>query len=102
MHLINSHIPAPRRFNNPFYYEPHPLCLLAVEEVKKLLPKHPKEGKMFGVLVVRNAENEIGYLAAYSGQIVDTEYRYLDYHEFVPAVYDYLQPDGYFKTGDSV
>ena len=101
MHLTNSHIPAPRRFNNPFYYEPHPLCLLAVEEVKKLLPKHPKEGKMFGVLVVRNAENEIGYLAAYSGQIVDTEYRYLDDHEFVPAVYDYLQPDGYFKTNET-
>ena len=101
MHLTNSHIPAPRRFNNPFYYEPHPLCLLAVEEVKKLLPQNPKEGKMFGVLVVRNAENEIGYLAAYSGQIVDTEYRYLDDHEFVPAVYDYLQPDGYFKTNEA-
>ena len=101
MHLINSHIPAPERFNNPFYYEPHPLCLLAVEEIKKLLPQNPKEGKMFGVLIVRNAENEIGYLAAYSGQIVDTEYRYLDDHEFVPAVYDYLQPDGYFKTNEA-
>ena len=82
--------------NNPFDYEPHPLCQLAV---KKLLPLIPPsdEGKMFGVLVVENEKEELGYLAAYSGQINGME----DDENFVPAIFDYLQPDGYFKVHEA-
>ena len=43
--------------------------------------------------VERNGE--IGYLQAYSGQIAD------EGEDFVPAVFDYLQPDGYFKTHEA-
>jgi tRNA pseudouridine32 synthase/23S rRNA pseudouridine746 synthase len=40
------------------------------------------EGKMFGVLVVKNAEQELGYLSAYSGQIMSLSTDNL----FVPPV----------------
>ena len=49
---------APGRFNNPFGYEPHPLCQLAAREVVEMVGEHSewheelKQGKMFGVLVV--------------------------------------------------
>ena len=51
-------VEIPRRFNNPFYYSPHPLCLTAVDEVRSLLASdvallaEARKGKMFGVLVV--------------------------------------------------
>ena len=29
----------PRRFNNPFYYSPHHLCLMAAEEVREMISR---------------------------------------------------------------
>ena len=53
---------------------------------------------MFGVLVVADeSTGAIGYLAAYSGQIGGRS----DQEGFVPAVFDYLQPDGYFKQHET-
>jgi tRNA pseudouridine32 synthase/23S rRNA pseudouridine746 synthase len=53
IHPLISDIPLPEQFTYPFCYEPHPLCILAAEEVKKEIARiHPQEGKMFGVLVV--------------------------------------------------
>lgn len=51
-------------------------------------------GKMFGVLVVKDAGGAIGYLAAYSGLLCGRN----DLPGFVPAVYDILQPNSHFKT----
>ena len=81
-------------FPNPFYYEPSPLARLAVTLLQQSLPEL-KEGKMFGVLIVEY-EGKLGYLQAYSGQLegVSTE-------GFVPLVFDYLQPNGYFKTHEA-
>lgn len=95
-HPLHTDIEKLREMNNPFDYEPHPLCQLAV---KKLLPLIPPsdEGKMFGVLVVEKEKEELGYLAAYSGQINGME----DHENFVPAIFDYLQPDGYFKVHEA-
>ena len=89
VHPLDTDIPKPGRFTYPFCYEPHPLCLLAAEEVKKELTKMQlTEGKMFGVLVV-----EGGFLAAYSGLLEGRN----DWDYFVPPVFDAQQPDGYFK-----
>lgn len=81
-------------FPNPFYYEPSPLARLAVALLQQSLPEL-KEGKMFGVLIVEYG-GKLGYLQAYSGQLegVSTE-------GFVPLVFDYLQPNGYFKTHEA-
>ena len=95
LHPLNSDIPRPERFTYPFCYEPHPLCLMAVEEVKQEIERiHPTEGKMFGVLVTIQGDGSLGFLAAYSGLLEGRN----DWAYFVPPVYDAQQPDGYFKT----
>lgn len=93
-HPILSEQPLPARFNNPFDYEPDTLCRAAVKQLQADLPIEPIEGKMYGVLIVER-NGEIGYLQAYSGQIAD------EGEDFVPAVFDYLQPDGYFKIHEA-
>ena len=93
-HPILSEQPLPVRFNNPFDYEPDALCRAAVKQLQANLPIEPTEGKMYGVLIVER-NGEIGYLQAYSGQIAD------EGEDFVPAVFDYLQPDGYFKIHEA-
>ena len=93
-HPILSEQSLPARFNNPFDYEPDALCRAAVKLLQANLPIAPTEGKMYGVLIVER-DGETGYLQAYSGQIAD------EGEDFVPAVFDYLQPDGYFKTHEA-
>lgn len=93
-HPFLSKQPLPTRFNNPFDYEPDALCRAAVKQLQANLPMEPTEGKMYGVLIVER-EGEIGYLQAYSGQMAD------EGEDFVPAVFDYLQPDGYFKIHEA-
>ena len=93
----------PEQMNNPFDYEPHPLCCRAAEEVCAYLGKRGEwrdeiaEGKMFGVLVVRHPQGEIGYLAAFSGNLAGSNI----HSGFVPPVYDMLQPDDRFRTGEA-
>ena len=89
LHPLNTDIVPPERFTYPFCYEPHPLCMLAAEEVKQEIERiNPTEGKMFGVLVV-----EGGFLAAYSGLLEGRN----DWPYFVPPVFDAQDPDGHFK-----
>ena len=73
-----SHIALPERFTYPFNYTPHPLCVLAAEEVKAYISTKKEWleeltlGKMFGVLIVQTQEegsSSIGYLAAFSGNL---------------------------------
>ena len=102
LHPLTTDIAPPERFTYPFCYEPHPLCLLAAEEVKQEIERiQPSEGKMFGVLVVESATvnckpSTVNYsfLAAYSGLLEGRN----DWPYFVPPVFDAQQPDGYFKT----
>lgn len=103
-HPINAPCaPCPAQLNNPFNYEPHPLCRQAAEEVRHYVEQQPllaaevAQGKMMGVLVCRRPDGQLGFLAAYSGQIGGRE----DWPWFVPAIFDYLQPDGHFKQEES-
>ena len=92
-HLIDAAgASVPAAFTYPFRYTPHPLCELAAQQVQvRLRELKPAEGKMYGVLVVRHADN-LAFLAAYSGQQQGS----YDDDWFVPPVFDYLQPDSYF------
>ena len=93
-HPLHTSIAKPERFTWPFCYEPHPLCLLACDEVKAEIERiAPSEGKMFGVLVAEDSEGRLGFLAAYSGLLCGRN----DWEYFVPPVFDAQQPDGYFK-----
>lgn len=94
-----AYTPLPQQFTYPFHYTPHPLCVMAAEEVQAYITTQPqweaelRQGKMFGVLVVQTAQNEMRYLAAFSGNLA----RANRHPFFVPPIYDLLQPDGFFK-----
>lgn len=106
-----SGIEQPERFTFPFYYEPHPLCRIASAEVQDYLnnqtdwkhnfgldPRHSGAaiGKMFGVLVIETQTGELGYLAAFSGKLAESNH--LD--RFVPPVFDTLNLAGFYKAGE--
>ena len=98
-----SGIEPPVRFNNPFYYSPHRLCMIAADEVRanmlsgEAVAAEAAKGKMFGVLVVRDKEGDVGYLAAFSGLFMGSN----NVDGFVPPVFDLQNPDGYFKREEA-
>ncbi len=99
--------PLPEKFTYPFYYQPHPIALLASKELQvRLLEQEFQHdfginqverngaiGKMFGVLVVQNEQGELGYLAAFSGKLGNSN----EHDGFVPPVFDLLDPTGFFR-----
>jgi tRNA pseudouridine32 synthase/23S rRNA pseudouridine746 synthase len=99
----------PEKFTFPFYYQPHPLCILAAQELQEHLKSQQQwqhnfgltadlesaAGKMFGVLLVRNNAGELGYLSAFSGKLADQSKQ--DY--FVPPVFDLFVEEGFFIKG---
>ena len=97
----------PEKFTFPFYYEPHAIALLAVNELQEYLKtqtdfKHDfgldgevtkySLGKMFGVLVVSDLDGQLGYLTAFSGKLGDQNV----HPHFVPPVFDMLEEGSYF------
>ena len=117
--------PAPNLFTFPFAYRPHPWTELAAKEVLSsvhtYMAHNPqselwRSGKMFGVLVVsRQGEKaatgdmsgvwheeqayagQYFYLAAFSA-LLDGSF----YHDgFVPPVYDWSAPDGFFRREEA-
>lgn len=100
----------PDKFTFPFDYEPHPLSLLAVEKLQLHLENQkdwehnfglkPDQdgaviGKMFGVLVVRTQDGEIGYLSAFSGKLAGGNY----HNKFVPPIFDGMADGGFLNSG---
>ena len=102
-HCDISAIALPQQFTWPFHYTPHPLCRVAADEVQAYLRSRGEwqdeiaAGKMFGVLVVQQRSGEIGFLAAFSGNLAGRN----DHEYFVPAVYDMLQPDDFFRREEA-
>lgn len=100
--LHHPAVPDPVRMNNPFSYTPHSLCTEAAAAVQHYLDTTPQlmalehQGKMFGVLVVRTATGERGFVAAYSGLLSGRN----NWPWFVPPVFDAQQPDGHFKVNE--
>ena len=96
-------IDLPLKFTFPFDYTPHPIAVLAAKQLQHYLETqkdwvhdfgidHSESpdvmGKMFGILIVRNSNNEIGFLQAFSGIIgKKTQLPY-----FVPPIFDRLEP----------
>jgi tRNA pseudouridine32 synthase/23S rRNA pseudouridine746 synthase len=93
----------PQQFTCPFCYEPHPLALMAVEQVQQYVATRTDwadelaAGKMLGVLVAQDDEGRLGYLAAFSGNLSGS----VRHDYFVPPVYDLLDPQGEFKQGEA-
>lgn len=105
-------IELPNKFTYPFFYEPHPLCILASEEVQQQLSQDKRinplfdpqskdclpHGKMFGVLIVKKKDNTLGYLAGYSGKLGYLE----NLEDFVPPVFNIWDKDGFFKAEELI
>ncbi len=105
-HLLDvdvATVELPQQFTCPFCYEPHPLALMAVEQVQHYVASRidwadeMAAGKMLGVLVAQDGGGRLGYLAAFSGNLAGSVHH--DY--FVPPVYDLLDPQGEFKRGEA-
>ena len=122
VHPLHTDIEPPQQLNDPFNYEPHPLCILAAEEVKKYVRAHEElledaeKGEMFGVLIVtphhlprggeldpvqdtppRGSQRGVSFLAAYAGLLAGRN----DWDWFVPPIFDAQQPDGHFKKTEA-
>ena len=107
-----SKVNIPEKFTFPFYYEPHLLSKIAVSELQEYLElqtdfdhnfglhsiqNNVPVGKMFGVLVVRNKQNEIGYLAAFSGKLADKSLP----NKFVPPVFNMRTSGSFYLKGEA-
>lgn len=104
-------IELPQKFTYPFNYKPHELSLLAANQLQEFI-KHQchwnhdfgithfvedtNVGKMFGVLVVKNQYNELGFLAAFSGKIADSQV----YPNFVPPISNFLEANSFYRRGE--
>ena len=71
-----SNIKPPSRFTYPFCYSPDSLAKLASEQLQQMLTAQlanyfDRQGRMFGVLVVRDQKNQLGFLSAISGNNAD-------------------------------
>src|SRR5690554_7383168 len=103
-------VSLPEKFTYPFYYTPHPLAITATEELQEYIELQDwnhnfgldpeaeglEIGKMFGVLVVESSEGEIGYLAAFSGKLANSNH----HKYFVPPVFDMLTEGSFFLEGE--
>lgn len=107
---LETDLDAPQNFNFLNDNQPHPLCLLAAKDLQEYLKNqqdwehnfglNPTQkgliiGKMFGVLVVRTAQNKLGYLAAFSGKMAGGNH----HSGFVPPVFDSLQEGSFLNIG---
>ena len=106
-----SQIELPEKFTFPFYYEPHLLAKIATTELQEYLEnqtdfehnfglntalKSLSVGKMFGVLVVKNKQNQIGYLTAFSGKLADKSLPEI----FVPPVFNMRTAGSFYIKGE--
>lgn len=111
LHSLPGNYVLPEVFGYPHHYYPEPVAIAAADELRDYLGKQTdfehdfglddlgrvsSRGKMFGVLVVRTPGGKVGYLAAFSGKLADSN----DHRFFVPPVFDILRPGDFYKTGE--
>jgi tRNA pseudouridine32 synthase/23S rRNA pseudouridine746 synthase len=100
----------PDRFTFTINNKPHSLCFLAAKNLQIYLENQkdwihnfglslgeagPVIGKMFGILIVKTEQNEIGYLAAFSGKLAGRNH----HSRFVPPVFDMLTENSFLNNG---
>ncbi|MEL6143293.1 MAG: RNA pseudouridine synthase, partial [Bacteroidota bacterium] len=111
MTKIEKEVEWPSVFPYPHDYDPHPLAIQAADYLQSYLlnqqdwehdfglgqaPSPMAMGKMFGVLVVKDKDGKLGFLAAFSGKLAE---RY-SWPYFVPPIYNLDEPGGFFRTGE--
>ncbi|MBC8475191.1 MAG: pseudouridylate synthase [Bacteroidetes bacterium] len=90
---------VPDKLNDPFGLEPPEICKIAAKQLQVFILENQSKwehnfgssdnktdlakGKMFGVLVARNCDNELGYVCTFSGKIKDNPHPSI----FVPSLF---------------
>jgi tRNA pseudouridine32 synthase/23S rRNA pseudouridine746 synthase len=96
----------PVRLRNPVENDPHPLAILASQQLMQRLQMNvqlsgplfnPGDGKMFGVLVVEDVTGKAGYVSAFSGML--NQQWLVD--GFVPPVFDMQAQKTFLNAGES-
>ena len=99
LELNSEKVHIPSSFNFPFNHVPNELSLIASSILKKELDSSPiqhdfdVQGKMFGVLMVKNTNGELGFLKAFSGKLDQNEYP----EGYVPPIFDLHDKNSFFK-----
>ncbi|MFI3288951.1 MAG: pseudouridine synthase [Rikenellaceae bacterium] len=94
------------RLNNPFEYRPTEVILEAQSELLRHIDRLAEgdaevkreltNGKMFGVMVVRDQNGEVGYLSAFSGCMAGR----IEFDSFVPPIFGRGAENPEFKAED--
>ncbi|MCF6236028.1 MAG: RluA family pseudouridine synthase [Gammaproteobacteria bacterium] len=96
----------PLIFPSPFNNTPHAIAKKASEQLQDLLNNQfncphdfdaPEGGKMFGVLVVKDQNNNIGFLSGFSGMLAG-KWRWPG---FVPELFDLVERDSFLPAGEA-
>jgi len=101
----------PKELNNPYDINVPEICKIASNELQDFISKNEqnwlhnfgtdniksgtKKGKMFGVLVVKNKNGELGFISTFSGKIADE----LHHKRFVPSLFDISTDDFFIDKG---
>ena len=108
-----SKIELPNKFTYPFNYTPHKISEIAAQELQYYIStqsewihnfglssdgKKSGIGKMFGVLVCKDINGNLGQLWAFSGKLANSN----QLSNFVPTVFDMLTQEGFYKKGETV
>ncbi len=97
-----THLGIPTQLNNPFGLDIPDIAIVAAEEFQEFIALEEtkweydfqlRPGKMFGVLVVRQSDDNLRYLGAVSGKLPGNE----DYDKLVPSPFNEATHD-YFLT----
>lgn len=87
------------KFTYPFCYTPHPLIRKAADELIARIDSDPElkalfsEGKMLGVMLVKDKDGNVKVLNAFSGNVGGCSL----VDGFVPPVLDLCDPEGHFR-----
>jgi len=96
----------PTTFLSPFNNTPHPLAVLASKQLQEKLTSQSTwqhnfdeqgSGKMFGVLIVRDTQERIGYLSAFSGMLA----KQWELPAFVPPIFNQDILDTFLPNGEA-
>jgi tRNA pseudouridine32 synthase / 23S rRNA pseudouridine746 synthase len=100
---------VPQYLNNPYELAIPAICIIAANELEHFLVDNKasvnhdfgmdahseSKGKMFGVLVVRDSDGELGYLCTFSGKLSDEPH----HPKFVPSLFDISTDDFFINKG---
>lgn len=101
---LPDQLPLPELFTDPFNYVPCEVVRIASHELIRYIESQEQwreelsRGKMFGVLVCKTKEGDVGFLSAFSGNLDGQTQQ----PTFVPPIFDLHSIDSFFRAEESV